>query len=126
MHDRLKQCRLQHDFSQKYVAMTIGVSKPTVSQWENGVKRPSIENLISLAALYETTVDYLVGNTDDVDSIRPQRELITAQERQLLALFRSFPENKRASVLQFLETMSESPRPGKNTNLPVVENRKEG
>lgn len=124
MHDRLKQCRLQHDFSQKYVAMTIGVSKPIVSQWEAGVKRPSIENLISLAALYETTIDYLVGNSDADGIPKPSADALNMDERQLISAYRTLTAQGREYIRQQIYVATKLYSGG--AGVPVVENRKEG
>ena len=40
----------------------MGVSKQSVSRWENGVTYPDITLLPALASFYETTVDGLLGN----------------------------------------------------------------
>lgn len=100
MHDRLKQCRLKYSYSQKFVALTVGVSMPTVSQWESGVKRPSIENLISLASLYHTTVDYLVGYSDDQGHVQPATEAYTAQEIQMIRDYRTLTSQGRDYIRQ--------------------------
>ena len=63
--DRLRTCREEKGFSQKQVALEIGVRPPTVSQWESGIKSPSRENIAKLAGLYGVTVDYLMGRTNE-------------------------------------------------------------
>ncbi len=62
---RLKEVRTRLNMGQKEVAIALGVKQPTVSAWENGHKDPTVENLAALADLYSTTVDYLLGRTDD-------------------------------------------------------------
>ncbi len=59
---RLKQCRLDAGFSQQYVAITLGVKGPSVSNWESGKTMPTAENLIALSKLYGVSIDYLLGN----------------------------------------------------------------
>lgn len=120
MHDRLRLCRLKLDYSQKYVAMTIGVSKPTISQWENGVKRPTIENLISLAALYKTSIDYLVGLTDE-HGVREDPDALSIDERQLILTYRSLNSQGREYIRQQLDIASRL-YSGKHAVLPNVEN----
>lgn len=63
--DRLVNTRNKHGFSQKYVALSVGVAPSIVSRWESGVKIPSRENLTKLANLYNVSVDYLLGRSDD-------------------------------------------------------------
>lgn len=125
MHERLKECRIRHEYSQKYVAMTLGVSMPTVSQWETGVKRPSIENLISLAALYNTSIDYLVGIADEDGNIkqaRQQGDPITHAERQMILVYRTLTAQGREYIRQQFAIAS-ALYTGESADLPNVENR---
>lgn len=43
------------------LSKNIGVSKTTIWYWENDLKEPKVENLISLADFFGITIDYLVG-----------------------------------------------------------------
>lgn len=63
--NRLRECRKNAGLDQKYVAVTLGVKGPSVSNWETGKTNPTHENLLKLADLYGVTIDYLMGRTDD-------------------------------------------------------------
>ena len=56
-----REARENAGFSQKYVAITLGIQPPNVSRWEAGVTFPTVENLMKLADLYQVTTDYLLG-----------------------------------------------------------------
>lgn len=62
--NRYRQCREAAGMSQKYVAVTLGIAGPSVSNWESGKTKPSSENLMQMADLYGVSVDYLLGRTD--------------------------------------------------------------
>lgn len=57
----IKIARTNAGLSQKEVAITLGVSVPTVSDWESGKKFPSGKNLVKLAQLLKVSTDYLLG-----------------------------------------------------------------
>ena len=59
--NRFKIARENANLSQKSAAISIGVKAPSMSAWENGSARPTIENLVAMAELYGVTVDYLLG-----------------------------------------------------------------
>ena len=61
--ENLKQLRLSNHLKQKDIADKLEVSPATVLRWENNYKYPSIENLIKLGALYNVSLNYLVGLT---------------------------------------------------------------
>ena len=63
---RLKKLREEKGMSQREFATDFGVSPATVGMWESGAREPrTLEQLQRLADYFETTVDYLLGRTDD-------------------------------------------------------------
>lgn len=58
---RIKELRVGKGLSQQELAEKLGVMQHTVSKYENNVKRPSLEVLVSLADILDTTTDYLLG-----------------------------------------------------------------
>lgn len=51
----------ENGLSQKEVAISLDVSRPTVSDWVNGKKTPTIKNLFALADICKTSPAYLLG-----------------------------------------------------------------
>lgn len=62
---RLKDIREDHDITQKELAAYLHIKQNTYSQYENGQRQLPIEVLISLAAFYHTSTDYLLGLTEN-------------------------------------------------------------
>lgn len=63
--ERLRELRLKRGMTQKYVALTLGVKGPSVSNWESGKTTPTTENVAALAKLYNVSVDYLLGRDEE-------------------------------------------------------------
>lgn len=59
--ERLHIQREKMNISQKEVASQIRISPSIISNYENGERTPSLENLIALATLYRCSTDYLLG-----------------------------------------------------------------
>lgn len=57
---RLRSLRDKLGLEQHEVAARLGVDKTLVSHWETGARRPRVETLPALTALYKTTVSALV------------------------------------------------------------------
>ena len=66
--ERLQEQRQKLKLSQKEVATIIGISPSIMSNYENGERTPSIENLMALANLYHCSTDYLLGLEKDTTS----------------------------------------------------------
>lgn len=57
--------RINSGFTQAAIADKLHVRQNTYSQYENGVRDIPIELLKELAVIYETSIDYIVGLTDE-------------------------------------------------------------
>lgn len=58
---RLKEKRLEKKLSQEDIANRLHINRVTYTYWESARHTPKIEDLIKLADIYETSIDYLVG-----------------------------------------------------------------
>ncbi len=73
-----KRAREAKHISQKEIALSLGVSQPTVSEWESGKKNPAGKNLIALSELLGCSVDFILGRTNNpapVENVNPQRNI---------------------------------------------------
>ena len=64
MYRRIRDLREDHDMTQKQVAQMLGMSQTGYSKYETGENDIPTAVLIQLADFYNTTIDYLLGRTD--------------------------------------------------------------
>lgn len=57
---RIKELRIECGLTQKELANKIGAAQNTISQYENGTAKASIEIIVRLAEVLNTTTDYLL------------------------------------------------------------------
>ena len=57
------ELRMSFGWTQVQLAQKLGVTKQTVSNWENDNIQPSIDMLVKLAGIFHVTTDYLLGLT---------------------------------------------------------------
>lgn len=62
---RLKEIREDKDLTQKDVAISLGIKQQQYSEYEIGKRLIPINYLYELAEYYNTSIDYLVGRTDE-------------------------------------------------------------
>ena len=57
--ERIAELRKEHNISQGQLASAMDVSRQAVSKWENDLSSPDAMNLIRLADLLDTDIEYL-------------------------------------------------------------------
>ncbi|MDT2597166.1 helix-turn-helix transcriptional regulator [Enterococcus dongliensis] len=58
--ERLKLRRAELNLTQEYVAEVLGITRQTISNWENGRSYPDIERMIRLSDVYSLSLDELL------------------------------------------------------------------
>lgn len=61
LNERIRELRVASGLSQVELAKKLGVSKQSVSNWENDNIQPSIEMLVKIARTFNVSTDYLLG-----------------------------------------------------------------
>lgn len=99
MIKNLKKLRIEAGISQQQLADVIGVSQQSINKYENHSIEPDISIIIAIAEYFNTSVDYLVGNTD---IIRKYEALYTfdlnEKEKDLIEKYRKASEKDRQIV----------------------------
>lgn len=98
---RLKQARELRGLSQAQLAAKAGLPPASISHFESGPRKPSFDNLKSIASALDVTTDYLLGrsNTPEASATVGQlhRDLnkLTSNDLELTKGFVELLINKR-------------------------------
>ena len=65
MKTRIKDLRTDNDLTQAEIASAIGITQRKYSYLETGRQQLTDDLLVRLAVFYKTSIDYLLGLTDD-------------------------------------------------------------
>ena len=65
MYPRIRHLREDHDMNQTQIAKILGMSQTGYSKYETGENDIPTGILIKLARYYNTSIDYLLGETND-------------------------------------------------------------
>lgn len=68
MLERLSELRKSKKWSLQDTADQLGIAKSTYAGYETGYRWPLLQSLSKIADLFNTSVDYILGRTDDVRS----------------------------------------------------------
>lgn len=115
----LKELRAESKMTAKELSSKIGYSTNLIYDWEKGRAEPNCETLIKLAGIFDVSVDYLLGRTDDFGNLTPEeysagirtstKKSISAIEDEMLMLFRQvgkkFGADGQRSVVAVIENM---------------------
>ena len=119
---RLKQLRKQNDLSQKDVAKHLQITVSALSQYETDKRTPKNEALLTLARLYNTSTDYLLGfnpaehyshSSIPYKVSSPARGYyddasgtsILQQKQRLISIIDSLPADKQVRILTALAVL---------------------
>lgn len=61
LNQQIRALRQARGISQVELAKRLGVTKQSVSNWENDNIQPSVEMVIKLAGVFSVSTDYLLG-----------------------------------------------------------------
>ncbi|BCI59559.1 helix-turn-helix domain-containing protein [Solibaculum mannosilyticum] len=64
-YERIRDLRIDQGLTQTQIAEVLHIKQNTYSQYEIGILNYPLDVVIQLAIFYNTSVDYLVGLTDD-------------------------------------------------------------
>lgn len=65
MRLRIRDIREDHDMTQKQVSEYLHCDQSLYSKYERGQREIPLSLMIKLSELYNTSIDYLVGKTDN-------------------------------------------------------------
>lgn len=67
---RVKELRHAHGLTQVELAQRLSITQTAVSQWEKGRTMPDISQLTQMSKIFDVSINYILGETDDPASPR--------------------------------------------------------
>jgi len=83
----LKILRKENGYTARELSAKINCSTNLIYDWEHGRCEPSFSVLMSLAKIFDCSIDYLIGNSDDFDNVVATTSNLTERESRLLKAF---------------------------------------
>lgn len=105
---RLESLRIERNIDQKVLSLDLRVSQPTISDWENGKKTPSVKNLIKLAAYFGVSIDYLLGLTENKSTPEDKGGPVDPLRSTLLHNFDQLNQEGRERLVETSDDMVSS------------------
>ena len=93
---RLRDLRIKRDLTQKEVAGRLEVHPNTISGYENNTIVPPLDNLIKLAVLYNSSVDFILGLNNRSNLFID--ELPIGKQKMMSEIFESVRKEYESSI----------------------------
>jgi len=114
--DRLREARAACGLTQEQLGFAVGLTKSSISAWENNRETPSFRTLPKLREVLHRSLDELIcgqSNTTSGSVVKDQRAEYAvhqgkavardAAELALLTRYRNLPGKRRAALLELLK-----------------------
>lgn len=98
--NRIKELRMQKGLLQKDLAVILKVAQNTLSYWEQGKFQPDTDTLKKLADYFNVSVDYLLGRTDNPDTLDAQLEGV---DFALYGEVKDLTDEEKEKILEFVK-----------------------
>ncbi len=97
---------LKNNITAYKVAKETGISQGLMNQYKNGVKTPTVDNLIKIADYLHCSIDYLLGR----DTKKPaETRQGNSGETKLIDFYNILNDQAQAEVLNYVEYMTTKP-----------------
>ena len=72
-YPRIRNLREDNDLTQQQIADMLYINRRTYAAYENGINSMTPETLCKIADIYHTSVDWLLGRTDEFGAVPGKR-----------------------------------------------------
>lgn len=118
--NRMKLLREQRDLSQTAVAKLLNISRQAYNFYENGKRVPNIFMFMSIADLFNVSLDYLLNRSDIQNgSIRPS-SAYSPEEIDIIKKYRALDETRQEAVRDLIDTSYARIKTQKNTKELIL------
>lgn len=100
----LKTLRKAKNLSQQKLADILHVSQQSIYKYENGITSPDIETLANMSDFFDTSIDYLVGNSKisrKIEEVFPND--LNRDESKLIDNYRQLPSSYKNLIQLLIE-----------------------
>jgi|SRR5690625_521992 len=99
LSNRIIELRKKNNWDREDLAKRLGVSYSTISKYETDNRQPDLKTLERLSDIFDVTVDYLIGKSDDPRFTEKQERMIDKETQEILDLLNQLPEEERKEYL---------------------------
>lgn len=93
--NRIRELRVGLNFTQAQIAEIVGLNQTAIGKYERGELEPNLETLKKLCAIFECSIDYLTGFSDDLGNVTVYNttegyNALTTTEQKIVNIIRRY------------------------------------
>ena len=106
--EHLRLIREKKNITHLRLSVEVGVAQETISGYELGKTKPSVDTISKMADFLGTSVDYLLERTEIQTPISQLTiEGFTADELEIVAVYKKLTKDQRSKALGFMLGLQE-------------------
>ncbi len=100
----LKTLRQQYGISQEKLAQQIHTTQQAIYKYETGISQPDLERIIEISDFFHTSVDYLIGHTDNPSPYQDFTPTnLTQEELSIIEAYRILPHDIQSHFFSLMK-----------------------
>ncbi len=103
--NRLRQLREENGLSQIELGNRLGVTQQSVFAWEHGKTVPQIQTAIALSQIYNVSLDYLMGLSDNPNPNKKPTASGDELKSNTIERVKNLPEPVLVKLLELLDVI---------------------
>ena len=107
--NKIRELRLSLGLTQADLAKMLGLNHSAVGKYERCELEPSLSTLRLLSRIFECSIDYIVGNSDDFGNVTIANAgaQLPAEAQELVEMFLSLSPAHRIQILEYTKYFTE-------------------
>lgn len=103
LSERIVFLRKQRKLTQEKVGELLNMSQRSVANWESGDRSPSLSTLIELSEIFNVSLDYLLGKTDNPERTKQPAAHNSELMGKIISRVLVLPDPALSRLSDFLE-----------------------
>jgi len=103
--DRLDSLMKENGWKAPYICAKLGSSRYRVADWRRDKNLPTDNEIAVLADLFNVSVEYLCGETDE--KAQKNKPITSKEDDELIDLFGQIPTDKKQEAVNYLRYLIE-------------------
>ena len=101
----LKKLSKKRNISMTALAVKLEIANETISRYNNGSIEPKLSTVIKMAKILDTSVDYLLGLTNDPN---PKDFVYSERESDLIHNYRKLTDREKLQTEMYIQVLVDS------------------